>query len=436
MAKISMARARLETGDAAGAQFSNPAERSGARSESKNSICDSPGTRPGNYPAVLSYGFRPFFLLGSLCAGLSILFWLPLLYGILDTSSVFAPVDWHVHEMLFGYLAAVVTGFLLTAIPNWTGRLPVQGLPLLALVLLWLAGRIAVFFSAQMGWLAAAVVDCAFLLAVVGAAAVEIAAGRNWRNLNVLVPVAVLLAANILFHLEAHQSGVSDVGRRLGIGAGVVLITIIGGRIIPSFTRNWLVRENPGRLPMPFNRFDTAIIIISALALVGWAFLPGSVETGLTLMVAALLNALRLARWAGDRTLRDPLVLILHVAYIFIPLGMLLAALAILAPETVAPAAGLHAFGVGAIGTMTLAVMVRATLGHTGRELRAGKGGCFVFAAVIVASAARIAEALRLTGDLPGDWFIHLTACAWAAAFFGFAMLYGGLLLRPRLRGH
>lgn len=394
-----------------------------------------PRTRPGNYPAILSYGFRPFFLLGSLYAGATILFWLPLFYGHLETSSVFAPVDWHVHEMLFGFLAAVVTGFLLTSIPNWTGRLPVQGVPLLALVSLWLAGRVAVFFSAQTGWVAAAAVDCAFLLVVAATAAAEIIAGRNWRNLKVLAPVTVLLAANILFHLEAYQAGVSDFGRRLGIGAGVVLITVIGGRIIPSFTRNWLVRENPGRLPTPFNRFDTATIVISALALVGWAFLPARGETGIALMIAAILNALRLVRWAGDRTLRDPLVLILHVAFAFIPLGMMLAALAILAPEMVAPAAGLHAFGVGAIGTMTLAVMVRATLGHTGRELRAGKAGCFVFTAIVVASAARIAEALQLTGGIPGDWLLHLAACAWVVAFFGFATLYGGMLLRPRLSG-
>jgi uncharacterized protein involved in response to NO len=112
-----------------------------------------PRVRPGRYPAILSYGFRPFFLAGALYAGLAILFWLPLFYGRVETWSAFAPVDWHVHEMLFGYLAAVITGFLMTAIPNWTGRLPVRGLPLLALALLWLAGRFAVFFSADIGWL-------------------------------------------------------------------------------------------------------------------------------------------------------------------------------------------------------------------------------------------------------------------------------------------
>lgn len=387
-------------------------------------------TRPGNYPAILSYGFRPFFLFGSLYAVMTVMFWLPLFYGYVETSSVFAPVDWHVHEMLFGYLGAIVTGFLLTAIPNWTGRLPVRGLPLLGLVLLWIAGRVAVFFSDDLGWLAAALIDCAFLLAVVGAAALEIIAGRNWRNLKVLAPILVLFAANILFHAEAHYAGISDIGRRLGIGAAVVLITIVGGRIIPSFTRNWLVRKNPGRLPVSFNRVDAAVIVASAMALASWSFLPDRIETGLAMIVAAILNAIRLSRWAGDRTFRDPLVLILHIAYAFVPLGMALAAVAAVRPEWVTHAAGIHAFAVGAIGSMTLAVMVRATLGHTGRELRAGKAGCFVFASILVASAARIGEAL----GIPGNWLIHLAACAWVAAFLGFTVLYGGMLLSPKLQ--
>ena len=297
-----------------------------------------------------------------------------------------------------------------------------------ALVLLWLAGRVAVFYSAQIGWLAAALIDCAFLLAVAGAATVEIMAGRNWRNLKVLLPVAVLLAANIVFHVEAHVEGLSDMTRRLAIGAAIVLVMVIGGRLIPSFTRNWLARENPGRLPVPINRFDMATILITALALVAWTFWPMRAEAGAALLVAAFLNAVRLGRWAGDRTLRDPLVWILHVAYAFVPLGLLLAALAILWPDIVAPVAGLHALGVGAIGTMTLAVMVRATLGHTGHPLRAGKAGAFVFAAILVAAVARIAAAI----GLPGEWLLHLSASAWAAAFLGYAGFYGAMLCRPR----
>lgn len=389
-----------------------------------------PRTRPGNYPAILSYGFRPFFLLGALYAGLSILFWLPMFYGFLDTASLFAPVDWHIHEMLFGYIAAVVTGFLLTAIPNWTGRLPVQGMPLLALVLLWLAGRFAVFFSSSIGWIAAAAADSAFLLAVAMAATVEIVAGRNWRNLKVLIPVSVLFAANLVFHLEAHFSGQSDFSRRLGIGAAIVLIMIIGGRIIPSFTRNWLVRENPGRLPIPFGRYDAAVILLSAAALIAWVIDPDRVLAGAALIAAALFNAVRLARWAGDRTLRDPLVLMLHLAYAFVPVGLFLASLAAMFPNGLPPAAGVHAFGVGAIGCMTVAVMMRATLGHTGRSLRAGVDGCFVFAAILFAAVLRLCAAFHPEQSI----LLDLSAAAWSAGFLGYAVLFGGMVLKPKLR--
>ena len=335
-----------------------------------------PRLRPYEGPAILSYGFRPFFLLGSVYAGLSILCWIPAYSGHVETFSVFAPVDWHVHEMLFGYLTAIVTGFLLTAIPNWTGRLPVLGLPLLMLVVLWVAGRIAVFFSGFLGWQVAAAVDCAFLAAVAVAAAREIISGRNWRNLKVLAPLAVLLAANVCFHVEAYAFGISDVSRRLGMTAAILLIMVIGGRIVPSFTRNWLARENPGRLPSPFGNFDTCAVAVSAGALLAWCGFPEASGTAIALATATVLQGTRLARWAGDRTFADPLILILHFAYAFIPIGMMLIALSILFPSAVPAAAGIHALGGGAIGTMTLAVMVRATLGHTGRALRAGRAPC------------------------------------------------------------
>ena len=389
-----------------------------------------PRTGPGKHPAILSYGFRPFFLLGSIYAALAILFWLPLLYGILDTASALAPVDWHIHEMLFGYIAAVVTGFLLTAIPNWTGRLPVQGVPLMTLVLLWLAGRFAVFFSGVIGWIAAAAIDSAFLFAVTAAAAAEIIAGRNWRNLKVLVPVCMLFAANLVFHIEAHFRGLSDFSRRLGIGAAILLIMVVGGRIIPSFTRNWLARQNPGRLPVPFGRYDTAVILLSSASLIAWTAFPDGVSTGAALLAAALFNAVRLARWAGDRTLRDPLVLMLHLAYTFVPVGFLLAGFAAISPQVVPPAAALHAFGVGAIGCMTLAVMMRATLGHTGRELRAGVDGCSLFAAILLAGVLRVCAAFHPEQPI----LLHLSAAVWSAGFLGFAALFGRMLLRPKLR--
>ncbi|MER9124291.1 NnrS family protein [Mesorhizobium sp. M0959] len=380
-------------------------------------------------PAFLSYGFRPFFFLGSLYAGLSILLWLPIYAGEFNAHSAFVPVDWHVHEMLFGYLPAIVTGFLLTAIPNWTGRLPVQGLPLLALVVLWLAGRIAVFFPADIGWEAAAVIDGSFLLAVATAAAREIVSGRNWRNLKVLLPLAVLACANSAFHIEAHLQGTSDISRRLGMAAAIMLISLIGGRIIPSFTRNWLVRKNPGRLPVPFDRFDIASLAISAIALGAWTFAPGNSVSGMLMAFAAICQAWRLSRWAGERTLRDPLVLILHLAYAFVPIGLALVSASIFFPDAVPAAAGLHALGTGAVGSMTLAVMTRATLGHTGRELKAGKGTSFIFVVLLLAGSLRI-----LAAFVPSDAVIDMAGAAWMAAFAGFLLIHGTALTTPKAR--
>src|SRR5215471_18805753 len=160
----------------------------------------SPRNRNYQGTALLANSFRPFFLLGAIQAGLAILVWLPVFYGELSLVSAFAPRDWHVHEMLYGYLPAAITGFLFTAIPNWTGRLPIRGMPLLVLVLVWITGRLAVTFSAEATWWLALIVDAAFLALVAGAAAREILAGKNWRNLTVVVLVSLLLAGNIGFH--------------------------------------------------------------------------------------------------------------------------------------------------------------------------------------------------------------------------------------------
>src|ERR1700686_4585758 len=188
-----------------------------------------PRLRDSRGPALLSYGFRPFFLFCAIYAGLAMLAWLPIFSGELTLSTAFGPIDWHVHEMLYGYLPAVVTGFLLTAIPNWTGRLPIQGMPLLKLVAVWQAGRVVVPFSAEIGWLLAAIIDVSFLILVIAATAREIVAGKNWRNLRVIAMVTLLLAGNIAFHLEAHFNGSAEYGARIGIAATVLLLVVIGG---------------------------------------------------------------------------------------------------------------------------------------------------------------------------------------------------------------
>ena len=329
--------------------------------------------------------------------------------------------------MLFGYVAAVMTGFLLTAIPNWTGRLPLQGTPLLVLLIAWLAGRFSVAWSAPLGWIGTALLDCSFLVLVFLVAAREIIAGQNWRNLRVLAPVGVLMLANIGFHLEARVFGFTEVSTRAAIAAILILIMLIGGRIVPSFTRNWLSRENPGRLPLPFGRFDMISIGVSAAGLCLWVVTADGFWTGIALCVAGALQCVRFARWAGERTTRERLVLILHIAYAFIPLGFVLSGLAAFA--IVPPSAGVHAWMVGAAGTMPLAVMTRASLGHTGHELVAGVGTQAIYAAVVVAACARVAGALMPAWTLA---WLHLAALAWIAAFGGFAVLYGPILLRRR----
>lgn len=384
-----------------------------------------PRLQPYRGPALFSYGFRPFFLFGALYAGVAVLAWLPMFTGELALASAFAPRDWHVHEMLYGYVPAVVTGFLLTAIPNWTGRLPLQGTPLLVLLTIWLAGRVAVTVSGFIGWLPAALIDGAFLLLVAAAAAREIVAGGNWSNLKVVSLIALLALGNVCFHLEAHFSGAADYSIRVGLAAVVMLITLIGGRIVPSFTRNWLARENPGRLPVPFGRFDLIVIAVSAAALVLWILLPQTLGAGAALLVAAALQGARLTRWAGDRTVRERLVLVLHLGYAFIPIGFLLAGLATF--DLVPAAAGIHAWAGGAVGIMTLAVMTRASLGHTGHALIASRATQAIYAAVLLATLSRICAALEPAHSLS---LLAVATVFWAAAFLGFGLAYGPILVR------
>jgi uncharacterized protein involved in response to NO len=366
-------------------------------------------------------------LLGAIYTGFAILAWLPLLHGQISMTTAFAPRDWHVHEMLFGYVPAVLTGFLLTAVPNWTGRLPIQGSRLVALVLTWIAGRLAITFSARIGWLPAAAIDAAFLPALAAVVAREIVTGHNWRNLKIVAIVSILAIGNIVFHLEAHWRGTADSAARLGIATIILLLTLIGGRIVPSFTHNWLARQGARKLPAQLDRFDQATIAVTIITLAAWVVLPMTPTSGSALALSGTLQAMRLARWTGYRSFREPLVLILHVGYAFIPIGLLLlgAAAFDLLPAT----AGIHAWTVGAIGTMTLAVMTRASLGHTGHDLSASPATQLIYGLVVIAACTRIAAVLATSWTMP---LLELAAISWAGAFLGFAIVYGPLLWRRR----
>lgn len=387
-------------------------------------------------PAVLGYGFRPFFLLAGIEAALVMAIWVPWYQGAIDVPSALSPIAWHAHELLFGYVWAVVAGFLLTAVPNWTGRLPVVGWPLAGLVALWLLGRVAVAVSAHLDAALLALATLAFPAALIPALAREIVAGNNLRNLKVLVVVTVLLAGQIVFLVEAIGGGAAIFGPRIAIAATVMLIVLIGGRIVPSFTANWLKRENPGREPVPFGRFDVAAVVAAVIGFAGWIAFPALPEAGAwlapVLAAAGLLHAARLARWAGDRTLREPLVTVLHAAYAFIPLGFLIAAWGAWSAEFAGDMGAIHAWTAGAIGLMTLAVMTRATRGHTGRTLTAPAGTTAVYLLVAAAAVARIAAALMPEA---AAMLMAGAGTAWTLGFGLFAVLYAPLLTRPRKTG-
>ncbi len=373
-------------------------------------------------PMLFAYGFRPFFLAAGCWAAFGILLWLPQYSGELTLPSHFGALDWHIHEMLYGYVAATIAGFLLTAIPNWTGRLPVNGWPLAGLALLWLAGRAAILLSVAIGGAVAAVIDVAFLATLAAVAAREIVAGKNWRNLRILIVLGVLIAGNVVYHAEVLLNGAADYGIRIAIAAVIALIMLIGGRIVPSFTNNWLTRNNPGRLPVPFARFDMAAIAVSAVALLAWIAAPAHAASGALLLIAGILQAVRLARWAGERTVADRLVLVLHVGYAFVPLGFLLIGAS--AWVAAVPAgAGVHAWTMGAVGLMTLAVMTRASLGHTGEPLHAGPVTQAIYGFVLVAAVLRIVAAFA--GSI---LLLEFAGVAWIAGFALFVLLYAPLL--------
>ncbi|MGP9820743.1 NnrS family protein [Salinarimonas sp. NSM] len=380
-------------------------------------------------PPILSYGLRPFFLLGALYGGAAILVWLVMLSGHLSLPTGLAPRDWHVHEMLYGYLAAVIAGYLLASIPNWTGRLPLEGGRLLVLLALWVAGRIAVGTSAWTGWMFAAAVDLSFLAILALAVLRETIAGKTWRNMKIVAVLVALLAGNLSFHLEAHLDGTAEHGARIGTAAIVVLVVLIGGRVVPSFTRTALAGGKPGPLPASFGGFDVAALAVAAAALASWVVAPDAPAAGVPLLLAGAAQAIRLARWAGNRAARDVDVLVLHLAYAFVPLGFVLVGLAALLPGLHA-SIGIHAWTGGAFGTMTIAVMTRIAAQHTRRPILDAPALPALYGLVVAAALARIAAGFAGPHALP---LLTASALAWAAAFLGLFALLLRPLTAPRL---
>ena len=374
-------------------------------------------------------GFRPFFFGGAAWALIALTLWICALTGEISLPTALDPLAWHRHEMLFGFVGAVIGGFLLTAVPNWTGRLPIAGWPLGGLFALWAAARLASLFSAVTGLWLASILDVGVFLVLGLVAAREVLEANN-RNVPIVGMILLFGLADALDYLgTGGVIPLPDLGWQLAIAIVVLLISLIGGRIIPSFTRNWMAKRGMKTgLPTQPGRFDLFVIGATALALLAWLSGPQETPIGILIVIAAVLQAVRWVRWSGYRTFPDPLVLVLHVGYLWVPVGLALLGLSLmgLVPRT----AGIHALTAGAMATMILAVMTRASLGHTARELKANAATVVIYLLVTAGALLRVTAALRLIDYNRG---IEIAGLAWGAAFLLFLIAYAPVLWRPRL---
>jgi uncharacterized protein involved in response to NO len=379
-------------------------------------------------PAFFSYGFRPYFLGAALFASVALPAWILLLTGGGDSEFLSTARKWHVHEMVFGFLPAVITGFLLTAIPNWTGRSPIRGCELIVLCILWLAGRLVMAIPFLMPVLSATV-EGAFLVLVAAIVWREIAAGKSWSHAPIGGLISLYAGANILFHVLALSGAATDLPERMALALVMVLLTLIGGRVTPNFTRDFLAEQSMTEQPASFSLVDGLSVVLVGIAAVTWIVQPQAMMTGWMLAVAGLVNMGRLLRWYGWVTWHEPLVLILHLGYGWLAISLFALGGAILGfglPTTDA----MHALTTGAVGVMTLAIMTRASLGHTGRPKHAGPLTICIYILVNLGAMLRV---FGPSVDLSTNLVLGLAAMSWSGAYLLFALVYGPFLLRPSI---
>ncbi|MFO1372751.1 MAG: NnrS family protein [Candidatus Competibacteraceae bacterium] len=376
---------------------------------------------------LFSYAFRPFFLLVGFYAVLIVAVW-----GLFLANSGLWPA-WppapfrHGHELIFGFGGGAIAGFLLTAIANWTGRPPVSGRPLQGLVIAWLAARLGGVLPGSAALALWSVASLLFWSGLMVLAAREVWAVRQTRNYKAPVVLAGFSIAELLFFNTA-AGGPPWFRESLWAGLWLVMgmIMLIGGRIIPAFTANWLRLNRPdvpAVIPL-FDRVDRVVVVMTGIAAIALVFWPVGWLTGVLALLAGVLQAVRLFRWRGWLAAREPLLWVLHLGYGWIAVGLLLLGGAALTGG--APTSGIHALTYGAIGTLVLGVAARVALGHTGRPLQTFPTMRVAFVLIILGALCRV-----VAGGLSG-WLLWLSIALWIAAYSLFVIQYAGILLTPR----
>jgi uncharacterized protein involved in response to NO len=382
--------------------------------------------RDASRVSLLAKGFRPFFLLAAAYAIAIVPLWLGVLNGLWAPGPYLDPSVWHAHEMLSGFVSAVVAGFLLTAVGNWTQRETATGSALAVLALLWLAGRVAMLAPSVLPPFVAAAIDLAFLPALIFALARPLIATGNRRNFVMLGVLAALFATRVVVHGEGLELVTLGWGRRANLTAVdliALLLLIIGGRVFPMFTRNATGVATIRSLPV----LDRACVSTMVLLCVADVALPQSraLIGGLATLVG-LLAAARAVHWGTLHARRDPLLWILHAGYGWLVLALLLRGLGLESPAT-------HALTVGAIGSLTLGMMSRVALGHTGRMLAAPRGITLAFVAITLSALARVLVPLLVPAFYRAG--LVVAGLAWTASFAIFLKIYAPVLLAPRVDG-
>ena len=378
---------------------------------------------------ILQNSFRPFFIVAGIWATLAVPFWILNYFGLLIVADNFDILLWHQHEMLYGFIAAAITGFILTAIPNWTGRLPIKNKPLGFLVFLWIIGRIGFLTIPIIGAKVVALMDLPFLIVLVLVILREIVSGKNWRNLPVIILISLFTLGNILVHLQLLDVIESaELGIRLSIFVLSILLALIGGRIVPSFTRNWLSQNQVNRFPSRAGIFDKVCLVSLVVFVIAQIITPYHQLTSLLALLAGLLHGIRLIRWKVWLTLSEPLIWILHVGYMWLSVALVLIGLAGLT-DFVPYTSSYHALTIGAFSTMILGVMTRVSLGHTGRTLKATFGTTTIYVFITIASVLRVSESFLNDSR---NLILSFSGIFWTLSFALFVFIYFPILTQPR----